>query len=246
LTKPAKDGLTLPRTAHAAPIVNRLLDRLSAKDRDRVLSGCEAVYLSLGEVLARPGEPVRNVYFPTGSAISLLVPMGAKRLLEVAIVGSEGMHGVSVALGIEVSATLAMVQGEGRAWQMGASAFRGALVRVPSLRDCVNRYTYVRMAQLIQGAGCNRFHVVEQRVARWLLMTADRAHGPTFKITHEFLGRMLGVRRVGITEAASALQARKLITYTRGVLTILDRKGLERGSCQCYRQDLNTYERGFA
>jgi len=129
---------------------------------------------------------------------------------------------------------------------MGASAFRGALVRVPSLRDCVNRYTYVRMAQLIQGAGCNRFHVVEQRVARWLLMTADRAHGPTFKITHEFLGRMLGVRRVGITEAASALQARKLITYTRGVLTILDRKGLERGSCQCYRQDLNTYERGFA
>jgi len=236
----------LPRTSHAAPISNRLLDRLSAKDRGRVLSGCEAVDLPFGEVLAKPGEAVRNVYFPTGSVISILVPMGAKRMLEVAIVGSEGIHGVPVALGIGISPTLAIVQGEGSAWQMGASAFRDALVRVPALRECVNRYIYVRMTQLVQGAGCNRFHVVEQRVARWLLMTADRAHGPTFKITHEFLGAMLGVRRVGITEAASALQARKLITYTRGVLTILDRKGLERGSCGCYRQDLNTYERGFA
>jgi CRP-like cAMP-binding protein len=102
------------------------------------------------------------------------------------------------------------------------------------------------MAQLIQGAGCNRFHVVEQRVARWLLLTGDRAHSATFRITHEFLASMLGVRRVGITKAASALQARKLIVYTRGVLTILDRKGLERASCSCYRSDLATYERAFA
>jgi CRP-like cAMP-binding protein len=102
------------------------------------------------------------------------------------------------------------------------------------------------MTQLIQEVGCNRFHVVEQRVARWLLLTADRAHCSTFRMTHEFLAGMLGVRRVGITKAASALQARKLIAYTRGVLTILDRRGLERASCACYRADLATYERAFA
>jgi hypothetical protein len=172
--------------------------------------------------------------------------MGGKSVLEVAIVGSEGIYGVSVALGVGVSPLFALVQGAGPAWQMGAIAFRRALEHTPALRDCIDRYTHVRMTQLVQGAGCNRFHVVEQRVARWLLMTGDRAHAATFKMTHEFLARMLGVRRVGITKAASALQARKLITYTRGVLTILDRKGLERASCACYRSDLSTYERAFA
>ena len=235
----------MSRAASVAPVTNRLLDRLSAKDRARVLSACEEVDLSFGEVLDEPGEPVRNIYFPTGSVISLLVPMEGKSTLEVAIVGSEGIYGVSVALGIGISPLLALVQGAGPAWQMGSVAFRRKLASVPALRDCVDRYTHVRMTQLIQGAGCNRFHVVEQRVARWLLMTGDRAHAATFRITHEFLASMLGVRRVGITKAASALQGRKLISYTRGVLTILDRKGLERASCACYRSDLSTYERAF-
>jgi len=211
-----------------------------------VLASCEEVELAFGEVLAEPGEQVRNVYFPIGGVISLLVPMGGKSVLEVAIVGSEGVYGVSVALGIGTSPLLALVQGAGPAWQMGAIAFRRTLSQVPALREIVERYTHVRMTQLIQEAGCNRFHVVEQRVARWLLLTGDRAHGSTFRITHEFLASMLGVRRVGITKAASALQARKLIAYTRGVLTILDRRGLERASCACYRADLATYERAFA
>jgi len=236
----------MSRTPNVSPITNRLLDRLSAKDRAGVLADCEEVDLSFGEILAEPGDPVRNVYFPTGSCISLLVPMGGKDLLEVAIVGSEGVYGVSVALGVGISPLRALVQGAGPAWQIGAVAFRRALARVPTLRGHIDRYTHVRMSQLIQGAGCNRFHVVEQRVARWLLMTGDRAHAATFNITHEFLASMLGVRRVGITKAASALQARRLITYTRGVLTILDRKGLERASCACYRSDLLTYERAFA
>jgi len=236
----------MPRAALLAPATNRLLDRLSAKDRAHVLARCEEVVLSFGEVLAAPGEAVRNVYFPTASVISLLVPMGGTSTLEVAIVGNEGVYGSSVAFGIGASPLLALVQGAGPAWQMGAVAFGRALTQVPALRDCVDRFTYVQMTHLIQAVGCNRFHVVEQRVARWLLMTADRNHASTFGITHEFLARMLGVRRVGITRAARALQADKLIAYTRGVLTILDRKGLERASCACYRTDLSTYERPFA
>ena len=227
-------------------VTNRLLDRLSKKDRTHVLSGCEEVELSFGEVLADAGAPVRNVYFPTGSTISLVVPMGAESMLEVALAGSEGLCGVSVALGLEASPLRALVQGPGTAWQMGAAVFRRELETVPALRECVNRYVYVLMAQITQSAGCNRFHPVEQRVARWLLMTGDRAHIPTFAITHEFMGSMLGVRRVGITEAASALQTRRLIRYSRGLITILDRKGLEGAACPCYRADLSVYKRAFA
>ena len=175
----------------------------------------------------------------------MLTRMGGKNLLEVALAGSEGLCGAEVALGVGISPVHAVVQGGGPAWRLGAADFRRKLARVPSLRSCVDRYLYVLMTQLIQGAGCNRFHVVEQRVARWLLMTADRAHSPSFHITHELLAEMLGVRRVGITEAASAMQVRKLIGYKRGNVTIMDRKGLERASCSCYRSDLGAYARIF-
>jgi CRP-like cAMP-binding protein len=231
--------------ARTAPITNRLLDRLPAKDRVRVMAACEPIELLFPEILAEPGEPISHVYFPTGSIISMLTRMGGKSLLEVALAGSEGICGAPVALGVGISPVHAVVQGSGPAWRLGAADFRRKLARVPALRNCIDRYLYVLMTQLIQTAGCNRFHVVEQRVARWLLMTADRAHSPSFHITHELLAEMLGVRRVGITEAASALQARKLIGYKRGAVTILDRKGLERASCSCYRSDLATYERIF-
>jgi hypothetical protein len=224
---------------------NRLLDRLAEKDRARVLDGCEKVELSFPDVLAEPGDAMRHVYFPTGSFISLVTPMDGKDNLEVALAGNEGLYGIPIALGVLVSPVHALVQGSGPALRMGAAAFRHELIRVPPLRECIDRYIHVLMTQLIQTAGCNRFHVVEQRVARWLLMTADRAHSATFRITHEFLAYMLGVRRVGITEAASALQRRELIGYRRGVVTILDRKGLERAACSCYRSDLATYKRTF-
>jgi CRP-like cAMP-binding protein len=227
------------------PISNRLLDRLSAKDRAHVLGACEMVELSFGEILAEPEGAIRHVYFPTGSFVSLLTPMGKKNWLEVALAGNEGVYGVPVALGMAISPVRAMVQGSGTAWRMGAAAFRRELARISALRNAVDRYIYVLMSQVIQTAGCNRFHVVEQRVARWMLMTADRAHSSTFHITHEFLAYMLGVRRVGVTEAASALQNRKLIEYTRGLVTILDRKGLERAACSCYKLDLATYERSL-
>ena len=232
----------MARAAHAAPITNRLLDRLGERDGSHVLSKCEEVDLTHAEVLAEPGGPVRDVYFPTGSFISLIKPMDGKNALEVALAGNEGLYGVSVALGVGTSPVQAVVQGAGPAWRMSAAAFRRELERTPALRDSVDRYIHVLLAQLIQTSGCHRFHVVEKRVARWLLMTADRTHASTFHITHEFLAQMLGVRRVGITEAAGALQQRGLIGYTRGVLSILDRRGLESAACSCYRSDLNAYQ----
>ncbi|MEO7743696.1 MAG: Crp/Fnr family transcriptional regulator [Usitatibacter sp.] len=210
-----------------------------------MLAGCEKVELAFGDVLAEPGQAVSHVIFPTGGFISLLAPMGGPSIIEVALTGSEGMYGISVVLGAESSQVQAVVQGTGPAWRMGSAEFRRELGRVPKLRSGIDLYVHVLMGQLVRSAGCNRFHVVEQRVARWLLMTADRSHASTINMTHELLAHMLGVRRVGVTEAASALQAASLISYTRGVVTILDRKGLERASCSCYRTDLDTYQRYF-
>ena len=222
---------------------NQLLDRLSTKDRARILGGCERMDLVFGDVLAKPGDVMREVIFPMDGFISLLAPMGGASIVEVALTGSEGMYGVSLALGADVAEVQAVVQGAGSAWRMDSVAFRREMEFVPRLRSSIDLYVHVLMGQLVRSAGCNRFHVVEQRVARWLLMTSDRTHTATFKMTHELLSHMLGVRRVGVTEAASALQSANLISYARGVVTILDRRGLERASCGCYRSDLDTYER---
>jgi CRP-like cAMP-binding protein len=207
-----------------------------------MISGCEKVELADSESLAEPGGEMRSVYFPTGSSISMSVPMGASLPPEVGLAGSEGFYGISVALGMSTSPIHARVQGPGSAWRMGANAFRRELASTPALRDCVDRYIFVTMAQLMRNAGCNRFHFVLQRVARRLLMTSDRAHSATFNITHESLASVLGVRRVGVTVAASILQKRKLIGYSRGVVTILDRAGLERSACSCYREDIAFYK----
>ena len=231
--------------APAAPITNRLLDRLPAKDRAHLLARCEKVRLSSPEVLAAPGQAIRHVYFPTEGFISLMTSKGGRASLEVGRAGSEGMYGVGLALGVRFSPVHAQVQGTGMSWRIGAAAFRRELARSPALRKGVYRYVYVLMSQLAQTAGCSRFHVLEQRLARWLLMTADHAHSPTFHITHEFLATMLGVRRVGVTKAASALQRRKLIVYNRGSVSILDRAGLERVACTCYQSDLSTYRQIF-
>jgi CRP-like cAMP-binding protein len=228
-----------------APITNRLLASLPAKERERLFDRCELVELSFEDVVGKPGESIPHVYFPTSSFISLVSPMGGKSNLEIALAGNEGMFGVPVALGVGKSTITALVQGAGSAWRFGATSFRRELAASPALQKSVNRYIHVLLSQLAQTAGCTRFHFVEERLARWLLMTSDRAHTPTFRITHEFLAFMLGVRRVGITKAAGALQDRKLISYSRGEVTILDRPGLEKASCRCYQVDLNTYRDTF-
>jgi CRP-like cAMP-binding protein len=155
--------------------------------------------------------------------------------LEVGLVGREGMLGIPLALGISVSPVRALVQGAGPALKMSAARFRKELAASPPLQRELQLYVHTMMAQISQTAACNRFHVVEARLARWLLMTRDRVRSGEFRMTHEFLSHMLGVRRVGVTEAAGALQRRKLIEYSRGIIRILDGRGLEAAACSCYR-----------
>jgi CRP-like cAMP-binding protein len=226
-----------------APITNRLLQRLPRLRRIGLIAGCERVQLAAAEILNEPGAEMRSVYFPTGSSISLLMPGDAAATPEARLAGSEGFYGIAVALGIAIAPVRALVQEPGSAWRMSASAFRRELAGTPALRDVVDRYIFVAMAQLMRNAACSQFHVVSQRVARRLLMTADGAHSATFRMTHESLASVLGVRRVGVTVAASLLQKRRLIGYARGVVTILDRPGLERASCSCYAEDIAFYKR---
>ena len=230
----------------SVPAGNRLLAGLPHKERQHFLTRCERVVLEFSEVLAEPGEVIRYVYFPTESFISLIARINQHASLEVGLVGDEGMLGASLVLDVDVSPLHALVQGAGLALRMAVGPFRHELDRSPALQQILKRYLYVELGQLAQTAACNRFHVVEGRLARWLLMTQDRAHADAFHITHEFLATMLGVRRVGVTKAASALQHYKLISYHRGEISILDRSGLEAVSCSCYAADKATYARMLA
>lgn len=207
-----------------------------------MLAGCEPVDLVFADILAEPGERIRHVYFPTESFISLTTPMDGRASLEVGLIGDEGMLGIALVLGVDVSPLHALVQGEGPALRMDAKPFRRQLEQSLALQTALKRYLYVFIGQLAQAATCTRFHVVEARLARWLLMTQDRAHSSEFHVTHEFLAYMLGVRRVGVTRAATALQNRALISYHRGNVRVLDRHGLEAVACKCYEADKVTYE----
>jgi CRP-like cAMP-binding protein len=230
-------------TTRRTPAVNRLLEALPGNDRRRLLAGCEAVGLVFAEVLHSPPDPLAHVYFPINSTISLVMPIDGHACMEVGMVGNEGMFGIPLALGIESSPVRAVVQGAGRAWRLDAKRFRQELAQSETLRGAMDRYVFVHLNQLAQMAACTRFHVVESRLARWLLMTQDRAHADTFHVTQEFLAFMLGVRRVGVTKAAGSLQRRGLIGYFRGDVTVLDRRGLKAASCGCYKADRDAYAR---
>ena len=220
---------------------NHLIEVLPRKERASLLAQCERVPLVLAEVLCEPGTPTRHAYFPIDGFISLVALNEGSPGLEVGMVGREGMQGVQLALGVPTSPLRALVQGPGTAWRIGAAAFRSELARSPALQRRLNRYLYVLMVQLTTSAACLRYHLIGPRLARWLLMSHDRAHADSFRMTQEFLAYMLGVRRVGITAAAGALQRRGLIEYCRGDLKVLDRGGLEAAACTCYAADRKAY-----
>jgi CRP-like cAMP-binding protein len=203
---------------------------------------CEHVELALAEVICEPKERIRYAFFPTGGFISQIT-RDAHASLEVGLVGCEGMLGTSLLLGVDIAPQRALVQGSGTAWRIKAAPFRRELERNLPLRRGLSRYLYVTLCQVAQTAMCTHFHEMGPRLARWLLMTGDRANSDNFFITHEFMSLMLGVHRPGVTAAASLLQRRKLIRYSRGRITILNRRGLRAAACTCYATDRDTYTR---
>jgi CRP-like cAMP-binding protein len=220
-------------TDHKPP-ANMMLASIPARSYQRLRTQLEPVALTFGQILYDPGEPIRHVYFPVNCLISLLTAVDKRRTLEVGMVGSEGMAGMPVVLGVAVSGVRALVQGQGKALRMSSTRFRIEFDRIPPLQHALFRYTYALMAQISQTAACNRFHAAGARLARWLLMTRDRVGTDSFPMTHEFLAHMLGMRREGVSEAASILKRRKLISYSRGKIQILDAKGVAAASCSCY------------
>jgi Crp-like helix-turn-helix domain len=224
-----------------ALINNNLIEGLPRMNRKHLLSLCESVELASTDVLGRGDTPAREIYFPTGSTVSLSSSPDDLPALEVAMVGSEGMLGAHVALGIATAATYAQVQRPGSALRLTVAAFKDELERSAPLQRSILLYLHVLILQGVCMARCSQFHSVDQRLARWLLMTHDRAHGDTFYVTQAMVARMLGVRRVGITAAAVSLQRRAIIDYVRGQVRILDRKSLETAACACYARDLDSY-----
>jgi len=216
------------------PGVNRLLATLTTKEYKRLLPKLKTVSLVLGEVLYEPGAVIKYVYFPNDSIISLISELSENSLLEVGMVGNEGMAGLAVFMGVNSSSTRALVQGAGTAMRMSSAAVRTEASQLGNFHHLLHRYSHSLLTQVSQSSACNRFHFVDARLARWLLMTKDRLGAEEFPLTQEFLSSMLGVRREGVSKAAGALQAAKLIRYSRGMITILNRRGLEAKSCQCY------------
>ena len=216
------------------PGQNRLLGGLPRTAFTRVCSECELIELTRDDVLYEPGERIRDVYFPTQSVVSLVAKAARNASLEVALVGDEGMIGIPLLLGADSKSLRVIVQKSGPAWRMKARTFMRLTQTQPALRHALNKYALLRLAQVAQNAICANAHRVEARLARRLLMMQDRSHSDRLIVTQESLARMLGVRRASVTLIAIAFQQKKLIRYSRGILKVLDRKGLESLSCDCY------------
>ena len=232
--------------AKQVSVRNHLLGALPRKDYQKLLPVLEPVKLAFGEILYESHAKIRHVYFPIDCFVSMLTTVDAGRAAEVGLIGSEGMIGVPMALGVAVSPFRAVVQGGGTAMRLKTVDFRRNFSNSTALKKEVFLFTHLLMIQIAQTAACNRFHVVTQRMARWMLMTRDRVNSNEFRITQEFLALMLGVRRVGVSAAMCRLRERKLIVYRRGTVTILDHEGLVAAACVCYKTVKDTYTQAQA
>lgn len=229
-------------SADASPRVNRLIASLSEAEWLRWQPHLEGVELSLGTVIYESGGPLSHVYFPTTAIVSLLYVTEQGASAEIAVVGSEGLVGISLFMGGESTPSRAVVQSAGRAYRMKAQMIKDEFVQGPILHLLL-RYTQALITQMAQTAVCNRHHSLDQQLCRWLLMSLDRLSGNEILMTQQLIANMLGVRREGVTEVAHKLQQAGLIRYTRGRITVLDRPGLEQRVCECYEVVQREYQR---
>jgi CRP-like cAMP-binding protein len=213
---------------------NRLLEALPRETYDRFATEFETVPMRVRDVLHQVGRPVEHVYFPHNGMGSIVTPLRHGIRIEAATIGNEGMLGVAYLLGDALATEETMVQMPGEATRVRVRVLRQEFDRDEVLRTVLLRYSQLLMGQIAQGSACNRAHEIEGRCARWLLSTHDRVEGNEFPLTQEFLAMMLGVRRAGVSVAQHKLQQDGLIRYTRGSIIILDRRGLEAASCECY------------
>ena len=216
------------------PTQNHLLDALPRDDYERLAPQLELVPMRLGDVVYESGDKLRHVYFPTTTIISLLYVMEDGASAEIAIVGNEGILGISLFMGGETTPSRAIVQSAGHAVRLRADLLKTEFGRFGPTMHLLLRYTQALITQMAQTAVCNRHHSVDQQLCRWLLLSLDRLSSSELSMTQELIANMLGVRREGVTEAAGKLQDAGLIRYSRGKITVLDRAGLEARSCECY------------
>ena len=228
-------GTAIAALGEHSPHQNHLLAALPSSDYDRLAPHLELIPMVLGDVLYEPGGKLRYVYFPTTSIVSLLYVMEDGDSAEIAVVGNEGILGISLFMGGDTTPSRAVVQSAGHAFRLKADLLKDEFGRFGPTMHLLLRYTQALITQMAQTAVCNRHHSVDQQLCRWLLLSLDRLASNELSMTQELIANMLGVRREGVTEAAGKLQDAGLISYRRGRITVLDRPGLEARSCECYQ-----------
>lgn len=230
-TRPARFA---KRDGDGNPVQNEILTALPRSEYESLLPKLEFVRLKLHQVIHEPGETLKSAYFCNSGMLSVLNVMPDGKSVEVGLIGSEGFSGTPLVVGFRTSHTRTVVQADATAFRIDADALRAALPKSPQLERLLNRYAQLLAVQVTQIAACNRLHEVDERLARWLLMTQDRVGSHNLPLTQEFLAQMLGTRRSSVTVSAGVLQKAGLISYTRGHVEILDREKLQDASCDCY------------
>jgi len=242
-SSPLKEEVRVAALARHNPHQNHLLDALPPSDFERFASHLELVPMNLGDVLYESGSQLRYVYFPTTCIISLLYVMEDGASAEIAIVGNEGLLGISLFMGGDTTPSRAIVQSAGYGYRLKAALLKDEFGRFGPTMHLLLRYTQALITQMAQTAVCNRHHSVDQQLCRWLLLSLDRLQTNELSMTQELIANMLGVRREGVTEAAGKLQDAGLIRYRRGTITVLDRPGIEARSCECYQVVKTEFDR---